>query len=404
MKRTWIWVLVFLAAHGMLWGMTADELTQKTGIAGGLCAFPRATAEDVKLALELAQRPAFIVHVMVSDEKEAARIRSLADAAGVMGRTFYVETGSAASLPLADRLADLLVISNLSDADLTPELRAEWLRVVSPRRGCALVGRPKTAGAGLSKEKLTTWTANLPLTKTQDDAAGIWVSLRQDLPPGSDPWTHRLHGPESSQVSTDTAWQAPFLAQWWGMPRFEGFWGTTVVGCNGRMFTIRGSRVPSEPVSLTARSINNGIVLWQRGLRQTEADKKIAHGGYVPGRSCVVATEDSLFLVDSNGVLRLDAETGKERDRIAGFQPDGQVKWIAISNKRLAMLSGEPDAITSLSFQTVASNTFGRVLAVFDSETGKPLWHDTAAGDIDERMIVARGPRLYYLAQNDGVV
>ena len=137
------------------------------------------------------------------------------------------------------------MVSDLSDADLTPELRTEWLRVLSPRRGTALVGRAK-AGDGLSQEALKSWAKDLPLAKAIADDSGVWTLLRTELPAGSDAWTHRSHGPEASQVSDDTTLKAPFLAQWWGMPRQEGFWGTTVVAGNGRMFSMRSSRNSSE--------------------------------------------------------------------------------------------------------------------------------------------------------------
>jgi len=77
---------VLSVASGMLWGMTADELVQKTGIAGGLCSFPRVQPSDDKLALELAKRPAFVVHVMSQDVQAAARVRDAAESAGALGR------------------------------------------------------------------------------------------------------------------------------------------------------------------------------------------------------------------------------------------------------------------------------------------------------------------------------
>ena len=279
------------------------------------------------------------------------------------------------------------------------------LRVLAPGRGTALLGRSKAAGAGLSENALKAWVTKLPLAKVISDDSGVWVILRTSLPAGSDPWTHRLHGPENSQASSDTTLQAPFITQWWGLPRQEGFWGTTVVACNGRMFAIRGSRRPSDQVSLTARSVNNGIVLWQRNLSHLGADgKMIAHGGYIPGRSCTAATGDSLFLTDGKGVLQLDGETGAERNRIEGPNPDGQVKWFAVSGDLLAIMAGAPDVITSLNYQTVAANPVGRNLAVYDTDTNKELWHETVTGDIDERMIVARDRHLYCLVQGVGMV
>ena len=61
-----------------------------------------------------------------------ARIRDAAEAEGTLGRSLYVET-SGATLPFADRLVDLLVVSDLCDADLTPELRSASGSACSPR-------------------------------------------------------------------------------------------------------------------------------------------------------------------------------------------------------------------------------------------------------------------------------
>jgi outer membrane protein assembly factor BamB len=408
MKR--IGLLLFaalLATGGTLWGMTADDLAKKTGIAGGLCCFPRVAEGDVALAFELAKRPALVVYLSSSSAQDVARIRDAAEAEGILGRSLYVET-SGATPPFADRLVDLLVVSDLRDADLTPELRSAWLRVLAPRRGAALVGRAKAAGAGLSQEALKRWTQDLPLAKVLADDSGVWAILRTDLPAGSDPWTHRSHGSDNTQVSGDTTLKPPFLTQWWGMPRQEGFWGTTVVAGKGRMFSMRSSRNAWDHVFLTARSLTSGVVLWQRRLGQAPEDKpgikRVPHGGYIPGRSSLVVAEDSLFVVDRDGVLRLDAETGAQRGRIAGPKPGGQVKWIACSGGLLAALSGEADVVTPISFQTIADNPIGRNLAVYDAPSNRLLWQDTLAGDVDERLIIIRDQRIYCLVQGVGMV
>lgn len=403
MKKAFCLSLALLATS-LLRAITADEVVQKTGIAGGFCAIPLADETDGLLACGLARRPSFVVHMQAPDATVAEHLRAAAEAAGLLGRSLYVEHGTPKAFPYADRMVDLLVADTLRDSDLTPELRSACLRVLAPGRGAALVGRAKDAGPGLTKKALQDWVRDLPQATVTDDAAGLWVVLRTRLPAGSDAWTHRLHGPESAQVSSDTTLQAPFLTQWWGMPRQEGFWGTTVVACNGRMFSIRGSRNTWDQVSLTARSLYNGVVLWQRDLNRLGSDgKRIKHGGFVPGRSCVAASEDSLFLTESNGVLRLDAETGAVRGRIEGPNPAGQVKWFALSGKLLAMMAGITDVVTSLSYQTVADNPIGRDLAVYDTEQGRMLWHETMPGDIDERMIVVRDQQLYCLVQGVGM-
>ncbi|MCY3018066.1 MAG: PQQ-binding-like beta-propeller repeat protein [Planctomycetota bacterium] len=395
------WLL--LATSGALFAMTADEVVQQSGISGGLCSFPCAQAADEKLIIELAKRPAFVVQALSQDVQVVARLRDAGETEGLLGRTLYVEKSAPAPLPVADRLVDLLVATSLRDADLTPELRSEWLRALSPRRGTALVGRPKT-GEGLSQEALKTWIKDLPMAQVIGGDTGLWALLRTDLPAGSDSWTHRNHGPENAQVSTDATLKAPFLTQWWGMPRQEGFWGTTVVSGNSRMFTIRGSRNSGEGVFLSARSLTNGLVLWQRPLRQAKPDEKVPHGGYIPGRSCVVVSGNTLFLVDRDSVSCLNAETGVERHRIVGPKPEGQVKWIASADGLLAVLSGDPDTIKPIAYQTISANPTGRDLAVYDPETKKELWRDSLPGDVDERSIVVRDGRLYCMVQDFGLV
>ena len=409
MKRMWlVFACSWFATGGMLWGMTADDVVQKTGIAGGLCSFPRVGQADEKLAIELAKRPAMVVHLSSQSPQAVARLRAAAESEGVLGRSLYVEKGPASPLPFADRLVDLLIVSDLSDADLTPELKKEWLRVLAPRRGTAMVGRAKTTAGGLSKEALQAWIKDVPSAKIIADESGVWALLRTELPAGSDPWTHRSHGADNTQVSADTTLKPPFLTQWWGMPRKEGFWGTTVVAEKGRMFSLRSSRNKFEHVYLTARSLTSGVVLWQRHLGQPPEDKpgvtKIPHGGYIPGRSSMVVADDSLFVIDRDGVLRLDAETGTEIARVAGPKPDGQVKWIAWSGGLLAVLSGEADIVTPISYQTVADNPIGRSLAVYDAKSNQLLWQDTLAGDVDERLILLRDERVFCMVQGAGMV
>jgi outer membrane protein assembly factor BamB len=391
-----------LSLHGMAWGMTADELGQRTGTAGGLCSFPRAGEGDERLSVELAKRPTFVVHLLSEDPQVVTRLRGKAESEGLLGRSLYVEQGQASSLPFADRLVDLLVVTDLRDVDLTPGQRTEWLRVLAPRRGAALVGRK--ADGKLSPEALKAWVKDLPSAKVVSDVSGVWALLRTDLPAGSDSWTHRCHGADNSQVSADTTLQDPFLTQWWGLPRAEGFWGTTVVSGNGRLFTLRANRKPTLPVVLTARSLTSGIVLWQRPLRSAEeTTNKVVHEAYAVGRSCLVAAGDAVLLADRDGILSLDGETGAERSRLAGPKPGGQIKWMACVGGLLAVLAGEQDSLVALAYQTVPANPNGSDLAVYDLEKSKELWRETLPGVVDERFIAVRDDRLYGLVQGAGM-
>ena len=182
------------------------------------------------------------------------------------------------------------------------------LRVLAPGRGTALLGRSKAAGAGLSENALKAWVTKLPLAKVISDDSGIWVILRTSLPSGSDPWTHRLHVPENSQASSDTTPQSPFITQWWGLPRQEGFWGTTVVACNGRMFAIWSSRRPSDQVSLTACAVDN---VWIGGSQPLDLKTgKIAKGPTFIASGCGPTNSTPGYLVTCFGSI-LDLKSGK---------------------------------------------------------------------------------------------
>jgi hypothetical protein len=122
--------MLLLPSQHALAGITADEIIQQTGLAGGLCCFPRVAPGDEALAMALARRPTWVVHLRSPSADAVARIRSAAEAEGLLGRSLYVEKASGGPLPLADRLVDLLIVTDLGEADLTPELRSQWLRVL----------------------------------------------------------------------------------------------------------------------------------------------------------------------------------------------------------------------------------------------------------------------------------
>ena len=170
--------LVLLA--GMLPAITADEVAGKTGIAGGFCAFPMADRTDAALVVELAKQPSFVVHAQSTDAAVVAGLRAAAETAGLLGRSLYVEQGGPSPLPYADHFVDLLVMDTLRDSDLTPALRAALLRVLSPGRGVALVGRVKSSGHDLTKKALRTWAgalpqATIPLAMLRLRLSGSWI-------------------------------------------------------------------------------------------------------------------------------------------------------------------------------------------------------------------------------------
>lgn len=149
-----------------------------------------------------------------------------------------------------------------------------------------------------------------------------------------------------------------------GRARLEGFWGTTVVSGDGRMFTVRGSRNRSEEVFLTARSLTSGLVLWQKRLRPAAEAAKIPHGGYVPGP-----------------------------------KPGGGVKWIAIAGGALAVLSGEADTMQGIAVFEGRLHLAGMAAGSYDLKTGEAKAGRGAlfggeVGVLANRWVISGGRRL----------
>ena len=65
---------------------------------------------------------------------------------------------------------------------------------------------------------------------------------------------------------------------------------------------------------LLARNGYNGTLLWSRKLPD----------GYLVHRSAFVATDDYFYLIDNDGCLRLDPETGRQIDRIHVPEVEGE--------------------------------------------------------------------------------
>lgn len=388
----------------------AEALRARAGIGGGLVAVP-GSADEV--ALEWAKKPNFIVYAMASGTAAVAATRAQAMAAGLLDKSLYIEQRQPDRLPLADRTADCVVATQLSDGDLTAALSAEWRRVLAPGRGVAVVGRSSAAGSGLAQTALENWAAAAGWTGATATSGtdGLWLVWRRPLDAGMDEWTHRQHGPDNTGVSADTTLRAPFLTHWLALPIHEGFWGTTAIVGGGRQFTLWASRTPAEGVSLIARSIANGTALWKKQFLwnpRRPAPYGLA-AGFFSGRSCMAAMGDKLLITDTTGdaVLELDAETGTQTQRIVGPTPGGQIKWIGAADGVLALLSGGTDAFATSTLQSLTTIPYGREVAAYSlgSGTSSKLWpagSSPEAGDVDQDMLAIKDGKLYYYVKGVG--
>ncbi len=350
------------------------------GSTNGLCALPR--CGDGQLAVALATNSGFIVHAMDSDPARVAAAR--AAAGSLLGQRLYVETGSPTAIPLASESVDLLVLADLTDADLTGALTTEVLRVISPVVGRAILGGPVATN-------LAAWVPNV-----QTNADGIWGILRRGPLPGAEDWTHVLHGPDQNPVTKDTAFQLPSAVAWLARP-YQADWrnvGGRLIA-DGRLYYAQGA---NDPFLLQAFNLYNGTLLWSRSLStNTWAQRQIT----------AVATNQQVFLLQDDRVEVLDGATGTNLTSITFTNTTGQHgKWMGISDGLLVVLYGPQDSrdqgYRPSSFLTLRDNKqlgYGQLLIAYNLADAREQWRQDEGAPIDHRtMAIAHGRVFYHVS------
>jgi len=401
------------------------HLLELSGRKAGICSLPR--CGDGTLAVELAKNSTLLVHAMSEQPAEVAAARKAADDGGIFGRTLYVEDGSVSKNPLADWCADLLIIDDASDSDMANIPQKELRRVLCPYRGVAVVGRAKALGAGLTRPSLEAWLKGLdvPGGKIVEDEFGLWAVATMPPLAGGDDWTHYAHGPDQNRFAKDDALKAPYLLQWTGKPYFDGKFDIAVTA-GGRFFraNVTMSVGGSPPDGITARSVYNGRLLWQRKLPND----------FGTFGSLIVATSDVFYLKDGNGVLCLDPETGAELKRIVVTDdPLMECRWLMLQNGVLVTVLGPKPPLEGGTFDSLlrklpqerwgrSQGTQGTLeekvlsgrnfeitrhwfngydqgtdLVAMDAATGKKLWTLATPG-IDPAKCAISGDRLFFYA------
>ena len=362
MKTTARCLALFLLTLTLACGAPTDDLLQKSKLAGGIACFIHPA--EPAAALELAKTGKFLVHVAAADASKAEDFREQAAAAGLLGRSIYVEHRAEGTLPFGDHFIDLVIAPESAD-------EKEILRVLAPVRGRAFLGTRM-----ISKPALA----------------------------GADDWTHRLHGADNNPVSGDTAFQGPPFLQYLATPMQTSFQGG-MLAAGGRRFEL-SDWVAKKPDrneiagAIRARSLHNGQLLWERDLpKNIEPDMPL----------CVVDAH-RVYLADSAGchVLVLDAETGAEvRKIVLGDNAALRVNWLGLENGRLHALLGPPLEVRSaLQFMGGANEKkrgkqfeSGHTLVAWDLKSERELWRHKEATTIDYHTIAVREGRVYFYSE-----
>lgn len=344
-------------------------LKESIGVDRGICVVTGPAARSV--AIGLATHSQLTVVALVENATELARMREAADKAGLLGTRLYVERWSSKRVPLADSIADAVVVTTGGTAD-----RNELLRVVHPG-GKIIVGGKITVR---------------PVQK------------------GADAWSHPYHGPDNNPQSSDKLARGPFLTRFLATP-YYGPMPEVTVSAGGRLFKAFGHIAYKRrewPMlgKLIAMNGYNGTVLWERRLAP----------GFMIHRNTIVATPKTLYLADNESCKLIDAATGKLRDeiRISKSQAAGPGwKWMAVKKGVLYALVGKKDLIDKVLrgdrkksgwpwsgmgaayARKVYPWGFGKTLLAIDLKTRKTLWTHRSREAIDSRALCMNGSSIF---------
>ena len=263
----------------------ARRLLASTDVQGGLIV--HFGCGDGKLTADLGDDVRFIVQGLDADAANIAKARARILSRGLYGRV-SAERSDGRNLPYIDNLVNLFIARDLGDLPMS-----EVDRVLCPN-GVALINEN-----------------------------GRWSKKVKPWPTEIDEWTHYLHDPQGTMVSSDEVVGLPRRLQWVGGPKWmrnHDFMAslTGMVSSGGRIFYIVDEGLRNHVYlparwAVVARDAFNGTLLWKRTI-----DSWFPHTfpfksgpGHLPRR--IVADGDRVYV--TLGVTAplsvLDAATGR---------------------------------------------------------------------------------------------
>ena len=254
----------------------AGEVVRSAGIHVGLVVHLNVT--DGRLSAALAECGEFVVHGVAPTAETAQKARQYLHSRGLHG-TVSVEHGDLSRLPYVENLVNLVVVEDFTDAQKKGLSLEEVMRVLCPR-GTAWLGE-------------------------KDAPAKV---VRKERPPEMDEWTHWLHDPGCTNLSSDALVGPGARLQWMDGPNWLTAGHVTELFAGGRAFNVMGVRRGPDEADcvLIARDAFNGMVLWKRVL----ATGRSRYSPHV-----VVAAGERVFALlkkeKDESLVALDAATGE---------------------------------------------------------------------------------------------
>ena len=376
--NTFVWVSIgmILCVCGLVFSApNAEGILKSTDRKDGLCVL--INVSDPELAITIAQKSKFVVHVVHQDADAVSAMRKAIDARGLYGRVSVSQASfEGGRLPYAENLVNLVVIpdprSRIPDEEI--------LRVLAPHGVAVAEKSGKPSGI---------WN--------QASGIGKCFAYRKPFPSAMDDWTHFRHDAAGTMVSQDTIVGPPRYTRWVESPVFTRHHAltpavTVMVSSEGRLFYI----MDESPVNfgglpdnwhLVARDAFNGKVLWRRPIENKQwGDKAWSwwEGGHTArfnqphhiGRRLVASKNRVFVTLGFNApITALDSATGKTLIEYADTQyadeivyRDG-VLYVSVNDRPQKALPGK-----GFNSEPTAQNTSKKMIWAIDAVSGEVRW------------------------------
>jgi len=291
------------------WTEKAAEVLSTTGAQEGYC-----IAWGVgsgRLIQELVRQSKLCVFAIEPDEEKVAQFRSEMKNAGLYGQRVAVIHGDPETVELPPYLATLMVSEDMEAAGVRSSTTFTVRAFSALRPYGGMMCLP------LSEEQRPSFVSALKEAQPEGPKireAGAWTLLIREGPlPGSADWTHEHADAANSRVSKDRVVKAPLGVLWFGGVTNEG---VLPRHGHGPQPQVNDGRAIIEGVDmLRAVDIYTGRLLWE--VKLPGVGKAFDNLSHQPGAnssgSNYVSTHDGIYVAYGDRCLRLDPATGARK-------------------------------------------------------------------------------------------
>ncbi len=368
----------------------AQAILDTTGIKEGFCLV--LGNEDGRLAWELARRSKLEIHAVESDLAMVARSRERLAKTGWYGNRISIHAGNPNALPFPNYFANLVVSDTLvRTGSLPPGLDPKSVtRHLKPVGGVVCLGPGKS-------ETLRPWLTGMGLESegAKMSESGGFAMLERSTLPGAGSWSHQYGEAGNTACGYDYRVNGNLGVLWYGDPgegdvvnRHDGAVGPLAI--HGRLFAQGEDRI-------MAYDAYNGQFLWER--KNPASIRTGVFQNQNPGN--LVASEESLFFMELEKCIQLDAATGAEQaiHLLPEGLRDGTRQWGFVAYQD-GILYGTATVREELELKDrrrgrrTEDSTDG--IFAIDVATGKALW-EYRGKTIEHRTVAIGGDSVYFI-------